>query len=66
MFFLTLFSIIGVNLWADRMDSRCRNTIQPVNGTWIVSDNQLRLCSQQSLGYGCAVNTYCGSNYEFK
>jgi hypothetical protein len=62
-FFITLFGILGVNLWSQSFDYRCRLTPAPVNGSWPVDPNITTLCGDGGLS--CPQNTYCGSNYDY-
>ena len=39
-----IFSILGVSLWSGKIHYRCRQTPEPVNGTWPVVEGDNQLC----------------------
>lgn len=44
-FFITIFAILGSNLWSHSMDSRCRLTAQPISdGEWPINELFTKLC----------------------
>lgn len=60
MFFLLLFCILGVNLWSESLDSRCRLTEEPKGDIWEVDMEKNYLCGNDYL-YPCKEDNYCGS-----
>uniref|UniRef100_K3WVK7 Ion transport domain-containing protein n=1 Tax=Globisporangium ultimum (strain ATCC 200006 / CBS 805.95 / DAOM BR144) TaxID=431595 RepID=K3WVK7_GLOUD len=58
-FVFTVFGILGVLIWNGALHYRCRETPEPINGTWLLA-GEGRLCGGQ---YKCAVGEYCGSVY---
>jgi hypothetical protein len=68
--FLTLFSILGTNLWYDSMDKRCRLTEFPLKhllnidgeDVWPISKKDTFFCLSTSE---CSKGTFCGSSYDY-
>lgn len=58
-FVFTVFGILGVLIWNGALHYRCRETPEPINGTWPLA-GEGRLCGG---GYNCAAGEYCGSVY---
>ncbi|CAI2381758.1 unnamed protein product [Moneuplotes crassus] len=56
-FFLLIFAILGISLWAGEIHYRCRITPAPVNGDWIVAPDDFTTCGDRA----CPEGTYCGS-----
>ncbi|CAI2378686.1 unnamed protein product [Moneuplotes crassus] len=56
-FFLLIFAILGISLWAGDIHYRCRTTPAPVDGDWIVAPGEYTTCGDRS----CPDGTYCGS-----
>ena len=59
-FFFLIFAILGVSLWAGRINFRWRITPEPVNGDWIVDPTDVYTWGARQ----CNDNTYCGSLIE--
>lgn len=62
LFFYSIFAILGLHIYVGSLNSRCKFTPEPVNGTWISNPNITRLCGEE---FHCPVNLYCGSNYDY-
>uniref|UniRef100_A0A7S3IWC4 Ion transport domain-containing protein n=1 Tax=Strombidium inclinatum TaxID=197538 RepID=A0A7S3IWC4_9SPIT len=58
-FFILTFAIFGLQMWQGTMHQRCRETERPVNGTWPIVQDDLRICGSF---HSCSVA--CGSLYE--
>jgi hypothetical protein len=61
LFFIYVFSILGMHLFDKNLYKRCRLTPEPVNGQWPIDFIQDRLCGGI---YTCNENTYCHALYE--
>jgi len=62
VFFMGIFSILGLNIYNGELDFRCRMTPVPENGVWQTDTSIVKICGS---GYKCPVDLYCGSSYEF-
>lgn len=47
IFFFTIFSILGVAIWAGKIHYRCYNTPFPVDGEWELTADTPYLCSEE-------------------
>ena len=56
-FFFLIFAILGVSLWAGKLDYRWRTTPEPVNGDWIAVSTDLDNWGAREW----SINTYWGS-----
>jgi len=63
IFFMGLFSILGLNLYSGLLDFRCRLTPIPVDGVWAIDPTSTRICGGDET---CSPGTYCGSSFEVK
>jgi len=63
IFFMGLFSILGLNLYSGILDFRCRLTPIPVDGVWSIDPTSTRICGGDET---CSPGTYCGSSFEVK
>ncbi len=61
IFFMGLFSILGLNLYSGVLDFRCRTTPVPVGGVWPIASDTNRICGYT---YKCPASDYCGSSFE--
>lgn len=58
-FTFTVFGILGVLFWNGALNYRCRETPEPVDGTWALADGG-PVCGG---AYSCPDGQYCGSIY---
>ena len=61
LFFFSIFSILGMTVWAGRIHYRCYQTPEPENGEWKVLSSYTALCSD---AYPCPAGSFCGSRFE--
>jgi len=62
LFFMGIFSILGLNIYNEKLDFRCRMTPVPLSGVWQIDTSIVKICGS---GYKCPVNLYCGSSFEY-
>lgn len=62
LFFMMIFSIVGLNLYSGLLDFRCRLTPLPVNGVWAPDPDVMRICGST---YTCPADLTCGSTYVY-
>ena len=43
-FILVLYGTLGIQLFDGVLENRCRQTPEPVDGVWLVYDNNTKLC----------------------
>lgn len=53
-FFLLIFAILGISLWAGEIHYRCRTTPEPINGDWTVAPDDFTTCGDRQ----CPAGTY--------
>lgn len=64
IFFILIYSILGVSLYDGSLNYRCRTTPAPVNGSWPIVDGDVQLCDPTNQARICPVG-YCGSLYNY-
>ncbi|EGR31551.1 hypothetical protein IMG5_107710 [Ichthyophthirius multifiliis] len=58
LFVIIFFGIMGIQLFSDSNEFRCKFTENPINGIWETDITIERLCTI----YKCPENKFCGSN----
>lgn len=58
LYLLTIFGILGLQLFSGANESRCRLTPNPINGEWIANKSTLYLCADST---DCPQGNYCGN-----